>query len=1245
MLNSIPPRPPVIQTATVAADEAPDMPIGNLPDHGRVWVHQSAIDEIRNKKKPTLRRTNSATSFTSFRLQQQQDCSVSSFTEVESVTDHSSEEGRHVAWAWKEAVLVENSNKGVVLKLVDTGLDDDIVSDPVLTLPFTSWGQGNIVLANEYSKDENSGLWQAPHDLINLTHLHEPAVVESLQHRFTANQIYTSTGPVLLAINPFKNIRGMYGESIQKTYWEKAEEKKTTELPPHIYGIADASFRDMMRALEDNTSPNQSILVSGESGAGKTVTTKFVMKYLAALSQRSAAIRTQDKRAYQKAAEQKQQTTSPKRISPSITKAFEQPNRFAVTASPFKKRFNRQSTAVVDSSSATNELVNVTTLSSTSQNSIEAIVLQSNPILESFGNARTLRNDNSSRFGKFIEIQFSSTGQLVGANIDTYLLEKVRICRQLPGERNFHVFYELLNEREELPKLYFIAHTALPEDFKLLASSATYTRRDGVSDAETYRGLRAALTAMGFSLEETQSVFGVTAAIMHASNLNFIDTGDDTSALDEENVHLQPVCHLFGVTEEELNAALTSFTITAGRSQVQRAMSAEQAEKGLQALLKTTYGALFTYLVRRINESIAFRKDNDRCSEEGEAKSDERAVITKVLAPAAKIGVLDIFGFESFQKNSFEQMCINFCNEALQQQFNAFVLKNEQAIYEKEGIEWSFIEFPENQDVLDLIEKRGTGIFSILDDQCRAPGPSDKAFAINLYNQCKGRPRFSASRKQTANLQFAISHYAGPVEYSTAGFVEKNKDDLPKEIIELLKTSSLPFVQDLAFIMEGDVPEKSTERNGGKFQRSGSFVGRPTVGGQFRNQLRDLRDKIGLTNPHYIRCLKPNDQLVPDVYDTGIVAEQLRCGGILEAVRVARAGFTQHYSHADFVRRYRSLAWRELAADSVTSNKTNTTRSYNGWSGSNFRSSYTSAQRHSVSQQRQPKEPASDEPNSQCRKLIKILYWKLRKLENKSEDGSSGPPSPMSPNSLPDSPAAKAKTYTYQASPSSLPFWSKESPFAKKKLNLDSSTSSLPPLPFASTPQQKKSKLSSSAPEQTSKAATQPSSDWNQGTTSSASFLKVGIQMGKTKVFLRHHCFENLERLRGLEQTSAATKLNSIFRRYLARVAYVPFRDAFRREMAHRRGYSNDCMADEKKDDYDCSESVMMARRNMADTMSVSFRFDCGFSLVDKWQESLIRDAIHNPVPRHEWGKQMPASMNFKWILRDGLWIKNYSEI
>ncbi|GAX27212.1 hypothetical protein FisN_13Lh232 [Fistulifera solaris] len=1227
MLMSMPPRPPLLQTATIE-----ESPIGNLPDHGRVWIHQSVIDEVRNKKKPILRRNNSSTSLKSFR--HPQDASVSSFTEVESVADHSSEEGRQAVWAWKEAVLVENSSKGVVVKLSDTALDDDIVSDPVLTLPFASWGQGNIVLANEYSKDENSGLWQAPHDLINLTHLHEPAVVESLQHRFNANQIYTSTGPVLLAINPFKNIRGMYGETIQKTYWEKAEMKKATELAPHIYGIADASYRDMLRALEDSTPANQSILVSGESGAGKTVTTKFVMKYLAALSQRSAEIRTQDKRAYQKVAEQKQHATSPKRISSAITKAFEKPNGFALSKSPFKKRFSRPNVAVNEAASTTNELVNVTTLSSTSQNSIEAIVLQSNPILESFGNARTIRNDNSSRFGKFIEIQFSPNGQLVGANIETYLLEKVRICRQLPGERNFHVFYELLHERDELPRLYFIAHTALPEDFKLLSSSATYGRRDGVSDAETYRGLRAALAAMGFTLEEMQSVFGVTAAIMHASNLNFIDTGDDTSALDENNVHLQPVCHLFGVTEEELNAALTSFTITAGRSQVQRAMNAEQAEKGLQALLKTTYGALFTYLVQRINESIAFRKRKNG----NEETTGERDLKSSILGPAAKIGVLDIFGFESFQTNSFEQLCINFCNEALQQQFNAFVLKNEQAIYEKEGIEWSFIEFPENQDVLDLIEKRGTGIFSILDDQCRAPGPSDKAFAINLYNQCKGLPRFSASRKQTANLQFAVSHYAGPVEYSTAGFVEKNKDDLPKEIIELLKTSSLPFVQDLAFIMEGDVTERSTDKNGAKFQRHGSFVGRATVGGQFRNQLRDLRDKIGLTNPHYIRCLKPNDQLIPDVYDTAIVAEQLKCGGILEAVRVARAGFTQHYAHADFVRRYRPLAWRELGADAAASEKhSKSARSYNGWSGGSRGTFKPSLQKESLSEEMNS--------SSQCKKLVKILYWKLRKLANTPDDGSTGPLSPMSANSPPSSPAAKAKTYTYQSSPSSIPSWSKESPLTKKKLNVDSSNSSLPPLPFSSTPQSKKSKFSSSALGEESKKNARASSDWSQGATSSASYLKVGIQMGKTKVFLRHHCFENLERLRSIEQASAATKLNSIFRRYLARMAYVPFRDAFRREMAHRRGRYEDT-GDEKKDDYDCSESVMMARRVLSDNMSVSFRFDVnGYSLVDKWQESLIRDAIHNPVPRHEWGKQMPAGMNFKWILRDGLWIKNYGEI
>ena len=1260
----------------------------------RVWVRQAAIDACRipatGTKAYLQRRASSSLQQQQQQQQQQQsfnamDGSSHSVSETESLTDASSVvAGRyHLSWEWQEAVLLENSKSKVVVRLVqqDTDATPQTTSSSSLSssspsstieLATDCWEKNQVVLANEYDVDDETGQPQPPHDLISLTHLHEPSVVESLHHRFVTDQIYTSTGPVLLAVNPFQTLRGLYGETIQRQYWERAEgvnisiknnhnnnSGNNNDLPPHVYAIADESFRNMMRSLEDHlddttattetatatatamasssNSCNQSILVSGESGAGKTVTTKFVMKYLAALSQRSVVLHNAPTRAYVKA---KNNVTSPQRISPSKTKKWgggvgakdTSPWR---SSSATRKSYSRSNSSSVGSTSG--DLATVTTSlgggsnSNTINNtnsaaaaaaaaiSIEAQVLQSNPILESFGNARTVRNDNSSRFGKFIEIQFTNSGKLVGAQIDTYLLEKVRLVRQSAGERNYHIFYELLSGSMDAHELsqYFLAKTAMPEDFKLTGPSGTYDRRDGVSDRDTYAGLRTAMDTMKFSPDEVRSIFAVTAAILHASNLTFQSTigsaGDEPVAiLDQTNVHLRPVCLLLGVDPEDLSEALTAFSIQAGRENaVRRSLTVAQAEKGLEALLKTTYGALFTYLVQRINASIAFKKDGNNH--------------VANMQPAASIGVLDIFGFESFHQNSFEQLCINYCNEALQQQFNAFVLKNEQAEYEREGIEWDFIEFPENQDVLDLIEKRGTGILSILDDQCRAPGPSDKAFAINVYNQCKSQTRFHASRKQTATLHFSVHHYAGPVEYTSLGFVEKNRDELPKETTEMLKTSEVPFVQDLAFIIEhaheealagGGLGAVSTVSR--SFHRADSSVGRATVGGQFRRQLRDLRKKIDTTTPHYIRCIKPNDLLVPDLFDRAIVAEQLKCGGILEAIRVARAGFTQHYPHSDFVRRYRSLAWKELGASKRSGRSSGT---FPGWAqppsrSNSYRGSYVPppskrSGTDPIKQQNQEKTAA--EIKIECKQLIEIIYNKIAPEDDGERVAKSSPP-------------AKAKTYS--STSRSTPSWSKV-PWRQ-----DETDTSQP----AVTPNTKQAAWIRKEAQPVKKAPTPPVRKWRRGMTS-ADFLKFGLQMGKTKVFLRHKCFEKLERLRSVEHTKAATKLNSIFRRYLARIAYLPFRNAFRHELRERRRAFEGGSYDEKK------ESEYFVDGQVPAGFSV-FRNRDGFaceSLVDKWIESQIRDAIHNPVPRNEWGKQGPNNLNFLWVLDDGIWVKNYN--
>eukprot|EP00535_Pseudo-nitzschia_heimii_P004401 CAMPEP_0197189124 /NCGR_PEP_ID=MMETSP1423-20130617/19190_1 /TAXON_ID=476441 /ORGANISM="Pseudo-nitzschia heimii, Strain UNC1101" /LENGTH=1263 /DNA_ID=CAMNT_0042641159 /DNA_START=460 /DNA_END=4251 /DNA_ORIENTATION=+ len=1243
----------------------------------RVWVRKSALDAVRNprlsfkdkmsRKLPLNTSLNEGSSFSgsmsiasapftrqSSILSVGGGVSVASFTSQRDIFGDSDSDIGSIGitpftnsnrsseqWGWTSACMIDSSDGKITLHLDEVPMNSassdtssaSLISstssscnnisnnDQIVIMPGAAWSDGDIVMANDYELS-NNGSPICPDDLISLSHLHEPAVVECLQHRYERDQIYTATGPVLLALNPFQNISDLYGESAMKRYWEKSENQSKEILPPHVYAIADEAFRNMMRSLEQTLgasetqikSCDQSILVSGESGAGKTVTTKFVMKYLAALSQRAGS-QTKEKRAYEKVEDEK------KRRSRSSTnvKSCVPPKSSSSSGTPSwivrSKEVNAKSCEVgTRKNNNVDGLSNVTNLTGSNVlNSIEAKVLQSNPILESFGNARTMRNDNSSRFGKFIEIQFTRTGRLVGAQIETYLLEKVRLVTQSLGERNYHIFYEMLSGSMGADELrnYFIASTATPDDFKITASG-TLDRRDGVSDKDTYLALQDAMKTMKFSIEDQRNVFATAAAILHASNLTFCDF-DQYCQLDGHNVHLEPVCHLLGVTAEDFNQALCHCSITAGKeSQVQQNLDIDKAEKGLEALLKATYGALFTFLVSRINESICYSPNKNNSKDE----------------PSASIGVLDIFGFESFKTNSFEQLCINYCNEALQQQFNAFVLRNEQAEYEREGIEWSFIEFPENQDVIDLIDKRGSGILCILDDQCRAPGTSDKSFALDVYNKCKNHIRFSANRKQKAVLQFCVNHYAGPVEYTTYGFVEKNRDELPKEATELLQNSFNPFIRMISSrMMESTSLDRSANSNSSvksRCQASASF-GRTTVGGQFRRQLKRLREKIDLMSPHYIRCLKPNDQLVPDHFDRAAVAEQLSCGGILEAVRVARAGYSNHYTHEDFLRRYRCL-------DFDNTLKASKDRDQIG------RSPHPKKKFFHGATQNEPHGSSGDEKlvrntsvTKDCNSLVHYLSGLLQQDQNDEDnDENKKNCANTAPTTVDNASYFKGKNYKNQGS-YAAPSWNRSGNNGNyhTKSSPDSDSKS------KSSSSRWTTKTSNSRPSATPKSSRRSFSE-NIGGTSSV-LAKIGIQIGRTKIFLRHKAFESLERLRSQEQTRAATRLNSLFRMYLARVAYVHVRNVVRKSMIDLQTLQSDDWKESKEEDSEDRRLVDFYHR--LNQMRHTFGGQ-SLSLVEAWA-SQMRESIHNPTPRSEWGKTAPTKP-FKWMLVDGLWIKNH---
>ena len=597
-------------------------------------------------------------------------------------------------------------------------------------------------------------------------------------------------------------------------------------LPPHVYAVADAAYRDMMRVISINSNTktpaaavNQTILISGESGAGKTESTKIVLRYLTTVGNSSG------------------------------------------TAMPVIG-------SVMDK------------------------VLQSNPILESFGNAKTLRNDNSSRFGKFIELHFSKRGHLVGASIRTYLLEKVRLAAQQQGERNFHIMYQLIAGCSAAEKKEW--KLTDPKDFWCCNQGGVFTLKS-VDDAKEFATLRTALNTLNFEHADQQALFGCIAGLLHLSQVTFsahktVEEGCAVAATEDVRSHFAMAAQLCGLSTDQLERVLTVRLVTANKESYDIKLTTGQAVEARDALSKALYSRLFEWIVLKVNESI---------------RVDEASKIW------AEIGVLDIFGFESFVTNSFEQLCINYTNETLQQQFNQFVFKLEQSEYQREQISWSFIEFPDNQDCLDLIEHKQNGILAVLDDVCKLGQASDEKLANRLYKLLAGNARFSASTAQKRDLLFCVTHYAGPVEYLASSFVEKNKNELPKEAVSLFRASALPLIASIFADTWSPIGTKSAQaptRVSGHGNGVGGVAGAggkvASVSTQFKMQLAELMSKVSSTMPHYIRCLKPNDENVPDKFHRRRTTEQLRYGGVLEAVRVARSGFPVRLSHTDFVSRY-----------------------------------------------------------------------------------------------------------------------------------------------------------------------------------------------------------------------------------------------------------------------------------------------------------------------------------------------------
>ncbi|KAI9223621.1 P-loop containing nucleoside triphosphate hydrolase protein [Blastocladiella britannica] len=655
-------------------------------------------------------------------------------------------------------------------------------------------------------------------DMADLAYLNRPSVVHNLRLRYLSNLIYTYSGLFLVAVNPYHRLP-IYSEQVVSAY----KNKKRVEMPPHVYAITDQAYRDMLQDRE-----NQSILITGESGAGKTENTKKAIQYLAYI---------------------------------------------AGEKSSHNQGMGR----------------------------LEQQILQANPILESFGNAQTIRNNNSSRFGKFVRIEFNAAGAISGANIERYLLEKSRVTHQTSKERNYHIFYQLLKGgSEELKKQLLIDGSNLNAYQFIKASNKNI---DGVDDGADFKSLQESMSVMGFSTEEQTDMFRSIAAILLMGNLTSVPDREGMATVTDA-LPYEKVCHVLGIPVEQFIKALTKPKILAGRDWVTQSKTPEQLASNVEALARATYERMFGKLVDRINSAL-----------------DQPSARTTF------IGVLDIAGFEIFETNGFEQLCINYTNERLQQFFNHHMFILEQEEYKREGIEWKFIDFGlDLQPTIDLIEKANPiGILSLLDEESVMPKASDKTFIDKLHGLWKGKsPKYEAMK--FAGDGFLIQHYAGKVEYRTQNWLDKNRDPLNEAVTRLLANSADKFIGSLFSDYAGDADPSLAAAGGANGNAAGFAAARAAAGasgggksgivkkGAFRTvaqkhkeQLVSLMSQLYSTQPHFVRCIIPNEEKKPGKLNVPLVLDQLNCNGVLEGIRICRAGFPNRLPFAEFRQRYEIL--------------------------------------------------------------------------------------------------------------------------------------------------------------------------------------------------------------------------------------------------------------------------------------------------------------------------------------------------
>lgn len=622
-------------------------------------------------------------------------------------------------------------------------------------------------------------------DLIQLSYLNEPSILHNVQKRYAQDKFYTKAGPVLVAVNPFKDI-SIYGNEIIQGYRCKAINI------PHIFKMADIAF-DAMR----NEGANQSIIISGESGAGKTETAKIAMQYLTAQGGRGVG----DK------------------------------------------------------------------------------ILQTNPILESFGNAKTLRNDNSSRFGKLIDIHFDGTGKICGAHIQTCLLEKSRVVQRVQGERSYHIFYQLCAGAS--PALREKLNLKSADEYCYLNNSNCLTI-DRVDDVNQFHLLLEALSVVQLSREYQENVFRMLAAILWLGNVTFSFIDDECHVRVDNNEAVKIAAKLLGCSSGKLMEVLSTYRVHSGSENAMQKLSQSQAADTRDALAKALYANLFDWLIDCMNKSLALSNHQSSRS----------------------ICILDIYGFESFIRNSFEQLCINYADERLHQHFSRHLFKLEQEEYSVEGIDCMKVEFQDNQECLELIEKK-PGLISLLDEESALPERTD----LTLVNKLKRHLNDNSCFKGERGRAFSVRHYAGEVVYDTNSFLEKNRDLLHSDLLQVLFTS----YYELPRLFASNITKEAQEFTSPLGRANGLESRRLTLATKFKGQLFKLLQYVENTSPHFIQCIKPNRLQLPGVFEQDLVLQQIRSCRLLEVVRISRSGYPTRISHEHFAKRYGFLLVQSIA--------------------------------------------------------------------------------------------------------------------------------------------------------------------------------------------------------------------------------------------------------------------------------------------------------------------------------------------